>query len=141
MNEIFEQAIDVAIESRKKAIAKNTKVGVCIVMNDGQLYGGANFENSPQKTPHAEEVALIRALYDGYRQKDFEYMIQLMFGTKKFPCCFHCLGWLWEWAHPDFLVYTVNAETREIADVRSLRKLSSGYDGVDIYPNPERRLI
>jgi len=133
---VIKKAIELALEARdKKAIAERTNVGVCIVAfpDKPKYYQGANLENSLKKTYHAEEVAIIQALMDGARKKDFYFMVQLAFGKDKiYPCCLSCLSYLWEYTHPEFIVYTVHEAT--IVHCATLDKLTSGFSGADIYP-------
>lgn len=133
MESELEFAIKLAHEARKKAIAVRTNVGVCIVSTDKDYFQGANFENSYKKTYHAEEVALIQALMRGLKGTDLSYMVQLAFAEDKvYPCCLSCLAFLWEYTHPDFMIYTV-WEGR-IKHAASLKQLTSGFEGADIYP-------
>jgi len=139
---VLTNTIDMAYMAREQAIATNTKVGVCIyAWNDALGHGyfqGANLENSFKKTYHAEEVALIQGLMAGYRGEDFSYMIQIAFAEDEiYPCCLSCLSWLYEYTHPDFIIYTIY--NHDIIDQRTLKEMTIGFKGVDIYPKPSRR--
>jgi cytidine deaminase len=133
---MIKKAIELAYEAQKKAIAKKTNVGCCIVTTDERYYQGANLENSYLKVYHAEEVALIRALMDGVRDHHFDYMIQIAFSkTRVYPCCLSCLAFLWEYTNPQFTIHVVYRE--QIIYTKSLEELVSGFGGLEhIYPYP-----
>ncbi|MHA2363200.1 MAG: hypothetical protein ACXAC7_04530 [Candidatus Hodarchaeales archaeon] len=134
----IEKAVKLAIKAKESAIAFRTKVGVCIVTTDDHHFSGANFENSLKKTYHAEEVALIHGLMAGYRNEAFSYMVQLAFAQDEiYPCCLSCLSWLWEYTHPDFVIYTVYEEI--IVHQTTLKDLVSGFGDANIFPIQKRQ--
>ncbi|MCK5602987.1 hypothetical protein KAR91_13980, partial [Candidatus Pacearchaeota archaeon] len=91
---------------------------------------------SYKKVYHAEEVALIRALMDGVRDAEFDYMIQIAFSKERvYPCCLSCLAFLWEYTNPSFSILVVYK--KEVVYARKLEDLVSGFGGLEhIYPYP-----
>ena len=144
MNNHVEQAHKFAKEILKQSIAQQTNVSVCIVgkKNDQIVYfPGANLENKYKKTNHAEEVALIQGLMAGFRGLDFKFMVQPMFRDKHiYPACLSCLAFLYEYTHPDFIIYVTNSK-EEVVYQKTLKELVSGFGGEQyIYPSINTRM-
>ena len=120
------RAIELAIYARNNlARTFASKVGVAFEMKDEKVIYGFNIETYAHKGYHAEEVALIRALGEGYNGKDFVGMAEV-FQAKQhqefeiYPACPSCWFWLWEFTHPDLEI--VVADTEGNARYRCLLK-------------------
>lgn len=103
----YKNLIDAAARAREKALTFKTKVGAAIQTKDGKIYAGFNIENRIHKGHHAEEVALIRALFEGYKGSDFEAMA-IVYETSSeenpYPACASCRQYMWENTSPDLIV-------------------------------------
>lgn len=114
-NEGLEDLIEVALESRKRAITFRSFVGAAIKTRDGKIFGGFNIEPYSLKGYHAEEVALIPALVNGYYGTDFDE-IAIVYkdagdnGSEVFPGCPSCWGYLWDLTHPKLKIHNVDTE-------------------------------
>ena len=109
------EAVKVAIEYRKLARTFRTSVGVAIETYDGKLFGGMNLESWGHQGRHAEEVALIRALAEGYNGVDFKRVVVVFQDAghdevEAYPACPYCWFWLWEFTHPDFEIISADLQ-------------------------------
>lgn len=109
MERKVEPMIDAAVAARDRAITFNTAVGVAYETYDGEIYAGFNVETFIQKSYHAEEMGLIRALADGYVHTDLRRMVEVYQDashdeTELYPGCPNCWGYWREFAHPYFEV-------------------------------------
>jgi cytidine deaminase len=69
-DEVRQQLVEIAIESRKQAYApySNYAVGAALLTTSGKIYGGANIENAAYPdTICAERVAVFHAVFEGER--------------------------------------------------------------------------
>lgn len=102
----IKEAVKVALAYRERARTFDIKVGVALETYDGEIFGGFNVETYAHKGYHAEEVALIRALSEGYNGVDFKRMVVVFQDTRNgeveiYPGCpLSCWGYLWEFTHP-----------------------------------------
>lgn len=130
----LERAIDTAYNMQKRALAEKTHVGCAFIMRDGKVIGGANIENSYKKAYHAEEVAIIRAIIQGYGKEDFSTLVQVAFAEDKvYPACLSCIAYLWDYTNPNLEILIVH--NHEIIRKMTLKSLMVGFteNNVDIY--------
>lgn len=103
----LQEAVQEALRFREQARTFHSKVGIAFEMYDGRVIGGFNIETYAHKGYHAEEVALIRALAEGYNGIDFVGMVEVFQAAQHdefeiYPACaLSCWGYLWEFTHPD----------------------------------------
>lgn len=114
-DEKLKEAVRVALDYREQARTFDIKVGVALETYDGKIFGGFNVETYAHKGYHAEEVALIRALAEGYNGVDFKRMVVVFQdsrdeGVEIYPGCpLSCWGYLWEFAHPGLEIVVADA--------------------------------
>lgn len=108
---MLEEEINLALEVRKKAIAKTSHylVGAVLKTKEGKIYTGCNIENDGIQSICAERVAFCKALSEG--EKNFEYIIVV--GAKensneleKCLPCGYCRQFMSEFTNKDFKIYT-----------------------------------
>ena len=137
MTSMLDRAISVALESRSLARTFMTAVGASILTRDGKIFGGFNLESYGHWGLHAEVVALVNALGKGYNGKDFDRLI-VAFPSKYevYIACPECWKWLWEFTHPNLIIYVVNMDGEIQYDCQLWQVLgTSGNDRVKIYPS------
>lgn len=114
-DEKLKEAVKVALDYRELARTFDIKVGVALETYDGKIFGGFNVETYAHKGYHAEEVALIRALAEGYNGVDFRRLVVVFQdsrdeGVEIYPGCpLSCWGYLWEFAHPGLEIVVADA--------------------------------
>lgn len=118
-------AVRIASEHRNLARTFRTSVGVAIETYDGKIFGGMNIETYGHKGYHAEEVALIRALAEGYNGVDFKRVVVVFQDAghdevEAFPACPSCWFWFYEFTHPDFEI--ISADLNGNVHYRALLK-------------------
>lgn len=132
---IKRQAIDEAMEYRKRAVTFKSKVGACLYTQTA-LFGGFNFETHIHKGYHAEEVALIRGIISGAGKKEFIGIVIAYdfehspgrYGRAVYPACASCRQFLWEFTNPDLLI--------SVADTNGRIMYENTLDNLYPYPYP-----
>ncbi len=130
-------------ESRSRSF--RTRVGVALETFDGKIYGGHNIETYfLDGSLHAERVALVRALADGYNGTDFRRIVVVFqdAGHDKaeiFPACLSCWQFLWDFTHPYLEI--INADVS--GNIRRQTKLKDIFalDHGSIYPSNNTRAV
>lgn len=142
----IKEAVKIALESREQARTFRSKVGVAFEMYDGRIIGGFNVETYYHKGYHAEEVALIRALAEGYNGVDFKRMIEVYQDAghddvEIYPGCpLSCWGYLWEFTHPDLEI--IVADTEGNVNYRCLLKdIIKPPPPAEVYPSEKIKKI
>jgi len=134
----LQKSIQVALESRALARTFRTSVGVAIETYDGEIFGGFNIETYPQKGWHAEEVALIKGLAQGYNATDFRRCVVLFQHADSkespiYPGCPSCWEYYWEFTHPYFTFVNVDERGEIVYSARLNEILHPPKPGL-IYP-------
>lgn len=114
--EKIREAVKAAIEAReKKARTFRSKVGVAFCMYDGTIIDGFNAETSGHKGYHAEEVAILKALDQGYNGVDFDFMVEVFQDgghdeLEIYPACPSCWNYMLEFAHNDLEILVADVD-------------------------------
>ena len=92
----------------------NTAVGAAILTKDGTITAGCNIEDKARsQTVHAENLAVSKALFDGYRNDDFvaiAIVYQERADEPPYPACALCRQWLWENTNENILIIAVDLD-------------------------------
>jgi cytidine deaminase len=107
----YESLIASALNAGTKAITlSGDRVGVALEMKDGTVITGFNIESHAFPTLHAEVVAVITALKNGYIGTDFKTMVIVCSFPGIFPACASCRQFLWDHTNPDLTVVAFNVK-------------------------------
>ncbi len=97
------------------------------------IISGCNYENRCHKGYHAEESAVLEAMFNHIDPKEFKGIVISFSSTidQLTFMCGHCRQIVWEYTlNPDLLVIEVNVDTGEV-----IKELTLG----ELYPYPYPR--
>jgi len=92
------------------------RVACIILMKDGKEYTGINVENASYGASIcAERVAILKAVSDGYRKKDFKELHVMCDSHKISSCCFMCRQVISEFFEDNasIILYNNSGDTKE----------------------------
>lgn len=112
-NELKKALIDEALLYQKRAYSpySHYAVGASVLAEDGQIYGGANIENSAYPSGLcAERVAIFRAVSEGNRRLKAIVVVTRNGGSP----CGACRQVMREFAEPDMPVILADEEGKTV---------------------------
>ena len=99
----------------------NFPVAAIAVMNDGKEFCGVNVENASYgATICAERSAIVSAISNGYKRKDFKELYIMTKSNKVSTCCFICRQVISEMFPKDAKVTCMNETNEEVYTVAEL---------------------
>lgn len=130
--------VDAAVEARDDAMTYDVAVGAAVETYDGEVYAGFNIENMYHAGTHAEEMALLNGVADGYRATDFRrlavvYQDDAVDEDERYPGCLHCQATMWDLTHPYLEIVVADGEGENHLETWLRDEVSGG--GGATYPS------